>query len=106
MPPLRLTNLLQGVLAHLSPASRAVLSTLACRNGDAPSANEVAAWVGLRNRQQLARTLERDGLPPLEQLAGWTRVLYWMLEAESTGMSLFQLARRENEDPATTEIYT
>ncbi len=100
MPPLRLTNLLQGVLAHLSPASRAVLSTLACRNGDAPSANEVAAWVGLRNRQQLARTLERDGLPPLEQLAGWTRVLYWMLEAESTGMSLFQLARRENEDPA------
>jgi YVTN family beta-propeller protein len=100
MPPLRLTNLLQGALAHVSPASRAVLSTLGCRNGDAPSANEVAAWVGLRNRQQLARALQRDGLPPLERLAGWTRVLYWMLEAESTGMSLFQLARRDNEDPA------
>src|ERR1051325_647836 len=100
MPPLRLTSLLQGALAPLSPTSRAVVSTLTCRNGHALRAGEVAAWVGLRNRQQLARALQRDGLPPLEQLAGWTRVLHWMLEAESTGASLLQVAYRDKVDPA------
>ena len=100
MPPLRLTSLLQTALPELSSASRAVVSTLGCLNGNAPSARDMAAWVGLRDRYQLARVLRRDGLPPLEQLAGWTRVLYWMLEAESSGASLRQLAQRERVDPA------
>ena len=100
MPPLRLTSLLQGSLAHLSPTSRAVVSTLSCRNGNAPPAGDVAAWVGLRDRHQLARILQRDGLPSLRELAGWTRVLYWILEAESSGRSLLQLAQRERVDPA------
>lgn len=77
-----------------------MVSTLGCLNGNAPSARDMAAWVGLRDRYQLARVLRRDGLPPLEQLAGWTRVLYWMLEAESSGTSLRQLAQREHVDPA------
>jgi hypothetical protein len=76
------------------------LSVLGCRNGDAPSAAAVAAWVGLRNRHQLARYLQHDGLPPLRELAGWTRVLYWMVEAESSRCSLFRLARRDGLDPA------
>ena len=100
MPPLRLTSLLQASLPDLSPASRAVVSTLACRNGHAPTANEVATWVGLQNRYQLARLLRHDGLPPLEQLAGWTRVLYWLQEAEATGASLLRLAHRDGIDPA------
>lgn len=100
MPPLRLTSLLHSVFSQVSPTGRAVLSTLGCRNGDPPPADEVAAWVGLRNRHQLARALRRDGLPPLEQLAAWTRVLYWMLEAEATGASLLQLAHREDLDPS------
>lgn len=100
MPPLRLTSLLQTALPELSSASRAVVSTLGCLNGNVTSAREMAAWVGLRDRYQLARVLRRDGLPPLEQLAGWTRVLYWMLEAESSGASLRQLAQRERVDPA------
>jgi len=100
MPPLRLTSLLQTALPDLSSASRAVVNTLGCLNGNAPSARELADWVGLRDRYQLARALRRDGLPPLEQLAGWTRVLYWMLEAETSGVSLRQLAQRENVDPA------
>src|SRR5207247_8256741 len=58
------------------------------------------AWVGLRDRHQRARGLRRDGLPPLEQLAGWARVLYWMLEAEARDSSLLELARREQLDPA------
>src|SRR2546427_12281382 len=56
--------------------------SLACCNGHASSAGEIAAWVGLRDRHQLARGLRRDGLPPLEQLAGWARGLYWMRSEE------------------------
>ena len=100
MPPLRLTNVLQTALPPLSATSRAVVSALACCNGHASSAGEIAAWVGLRDRHQLARGLRRDGLPPLEQLAGWARVLYWMLEAEAGDRSLLELARREQLDPA------
>jgi len=100
MPPLRLTSLLHDAVPALSPASRAVVSALACRNGDAHPAAAIAEWVGLRDRFRLARQLRRDGLPSLERLAGWTRVLYWMLDAESSGASLLQLARHDGIDPA------
>lgn len=100
MPPLLLTTLLETALGELSPTSRAVVSTLGCRNGLAPSAGDVASWVGLRDRYQLARALHRDGLPPFGQLARWTRVLYWMLEAESNHRALLDVARREHVDPA------
>jgi len=100
MPPLLLTSLLQTALPRLSPASRALVSTLGCLNGNTPSAGDMAAWVGLRDRYQLARALRRDGLPPLEDLTRWTRVLYWMVEAEASGVTLRQLAQRERLDPA------
>lgn len=100
MPPLRLTSLLQAALPELSSSSRAVISALGCVNGDAPSAQSLAGWVGLRDRHQLARVLRRDGLPPLEQLTGWARVLFWLLEAEATGISLLALAMRERVAPA------
>src|SRR5712692_4730835 len=101
MPLLPLTSLLQTALPGLSRVGRAVVSTLACGNGAAPSAHEIAVSVGLRDRHQLARRLRHDGLPPLEQLAGWTRVLHWILEEHSTSASLLQLARRDHVDPAT-----
>ena len=100
MPPLPLTNLLQTALPGLSRVGRAVVSTLACRNGATASAHELAVSVGLRDRHQLARRLRRDGLPPLERLTGWTRVLHWILEATSDDTSLRQLARGEHLDPA------
>lgn len=100
MPPLLLTSLLQTALPRLSPASRAVVSTLGCLNGNTPSARDMAAWVGLRDRYQLARALRRDGLPPLEDLTRWARVLYWIVQAESSGATLRQLAQRERLDPA------
>src|SRR3989440_4016664 len=100
MPPLPLTALLQTALPRMSLASRAVISALGCLNGKPPYAAEIAAWVGLRDRFQLARALRRDGLPPLEQLAGWARVLYWVLTAEATGTTLRQLARGDDMDPA------
>jgi len=100
MPPLPLTSLLYTALPKLSRTNRAILSTLGCLNGKAPAADEIAAWVGLRDRHQLSRSLHRDGLPPIERLAAWTRVLYWLLEAETSHSSLLQLARREGIDPA------
>ncbi|HEV2670972.1 MAG TPA: hypothetical protein VGU74_07760 [Gemmatimonadales bacterium] len=60
----------------------------------------MAAWLGFHDRYQLARSLRRDGLPPLEVLSGWARTLYWILEAETSGISLRELAERERLDPA------
>ena len=96
MPLLHLTALLQTALPDLSKAGRAIVSTLACFNGRLTNATKCAALAGLRDRHQLHRQLRRDGLPPFEQLAGWTRVLYWVSEAEKTGASLLELARREH----------
>jgi DNA-binding beta-propeller fold protein YncE len=100
MPPLPLTKLLQTALPKLSNASNAVVSTLGCCNGQV-SSDSAAQWIGLRSRYQLARLLRRDGLLPFEDLAGWTRVLHWLRQAEFTGASLHELARRDAVDPAT-----
>jgi hypothetical protein len=87
MPPLRLTSLLQSALPQVSRPSRALLSSLAAINGSLLPANEIASWVGLRNRYQLNRVLRGDGLRPLAELAGCVRVLYWRCRAEETGAS-------------------
>src|SRR5687767_4492511 len=100
MPPLRLTSLLQSALPQVSQPSRALLSSLACVNGSLLPANEVAAWIGLRNRFQLNRVLRRDGLPPLGELAARVRVLYWACRAEETGASLRELALHDHVQPA------
>lgn len=100
MPPLRLTSLLQTALPHLSENGRALLSALGCLNGHPPCPKELAEWLGFHDRYQLARALRREGLPPLEVLAAWARTLYWVLEAETSGLSLRELAEREHIDPA------
>jgi hypothetical protein len=45
--------------------------------------------------------LRRASLPPLEELAGWTRLFYWVLQSEQTGASLLALARDAHLEPAT-----
>ena len=100
MPPLRLTSLLQTALPHLSESGRALLSALGCLNGHPPCPKELAEWLGFHDRYQLARALRREGLPPLEVIGGWARTLYWVLEAETLGLSLRELAEREHIDPA------
>lgn len=100
MPPLKLTSLLQGALPNLSVSGRALLRVLGCVNGHIPHSSETAAWLGFHDRYMLARALRRDGLPPLEVLSGWARTLYWILESETSGFSLRELAEREGLDPA------
>jgi len=74
---------------------------LAAFNGHAPPAGELAAMVGMHSRYQLARLLRREGLPPLEELAAWARVLYWKHETDARRGSLRELARRAGVDTAT-----
>ncbi len=100
MPPLQLTSLLQDSLPHLSSKGRAVLSALGCVNGRVPGSAELAAWLGFHDRYQFARAMRREGLPPLETLGGWARTLYWLLESESSGATLRELAERDHLDPA------
>lgn len=100
MPPLQLTSLLQTALPNLSDSGRAVMSALGCVNGRPPCSAELASWLGFHDRYQLARTLRREGLPPLEVLGGWARTLYWLIETEASGVSLRELADREQLDPA------
>ena len=101
MPPLPLAKILQVALPSLAGEARAVVEVLACKNGLLPHAGDVATFVGLRTRHQVARTLRRASLPPLEELAGWTRLFYWVLQAERTGASLLSLARESHLEPAT-----
>src|SRR5437867_5899305 len=101
MPPLRLATILSTALPPLPREARAVVDLLACTNGLLPSGGEAVTFLGLRTRHQVARVLRRAGLPPLEELAGWTRVLHWLNEAERTGNSLLQLARESRLEPAT-----
>ncbi len=100
MPPLQLTSLLQTTLPHLSVNGRALLSALACVNGRPTSSGELARWLGFHDRYQLARALRREGLPPMETLGGWTRTLYWIIESQTSGTTLRELATREHLDPA------
>src|SRR5256885_8979116 len=100
MPPLQLTSLLQDSLPHLSSKGRAVLSALGCVNGRVPGSAELAAWLGFHDRYQFARAMRREGLPPLETLGGWARTLYWLLESETSGATLRELAERDHLDPA------
>ncbi len=101
MPPLPLAKILDVALPLLSGEARAVVDVLACKNGLLPPAADVAAFLGLRTRHQVARTLRRASLPPLEELAAWTRLFYWVHQWEQTGASLLALARQSHLEPAT-----
>src|SRR5437588_13023674 len=99
MPSSACKKNVQSALPGLSPDSRAVVRVLGCCNGQL-TPTSVAQWLGLRTRYQVARLLRRGGLPPFEDLAAWTRVLYWLRQSESTGASLLQLWRRERLCPS------
>lgn len=102
MPPLPLASAMLLQLPWLSAQGRAVINLVACENGRTRSADVVAGRLGLRTRFQLARLLRREGMPPYEVLTGWASVLYWILEADRTGLTLLALARRSHLDPATS----
>jgi len=85
--------------ARTSDGQRIVLAVAACR-GDVPSAEEFAAELQFDSRHQLARTLMRAGLPPLEHVAGWAMLLGWVLRSEEEGITLCEVALETSRDPA------
>jgi hypothetical protein len=93
-------TLLQTALHWLSPQGHAVVQQLILTQGYPSSASQLALAVGLRNRYQLSRLLEREGLPCLEDLAGWIRVILWVSDWESKRVSLSQSALGAIRDPA------
>jgi DNA-binding phage protein len=96
-----LSTLLAALPAAHSRLGRAVLNHLAAVRGQIGSAHFVARHVGLASRHQLHRRLRHDGLPPIDALAAWVRILAWVTEAEHTHRSLFDIAIRAGLDPPT-----
>jgi hypothetical protein len=96
-----LSTLLATLPSARSPTGRVVLDHLAAVRGQVGSAQSFAHRVGLASRHQLHRRLQRDGLPPIEGLAAWVRILAWVTEAEQTHRSLFDIAVRAGLDPPT-----
>jgi hypothetical protein len=94
-----LGTLVECAIPRVSPCSARVVRALIERRGTLCDANQFARSVGLRNRDQLRRVLRSDGLPCFEDLAGWIRVLGWVIEAETAGLALSRRALQEGRDP-------
>ncbi len=101
MPPLPVALTMSVALPWLSPHGRGVVNTLLATVGQAVSVDELATRIGVGNRFRLARLLRREGLPPCGELADWTCALQLLWEAESSGLSLLQIADHSTLDPAT-----
>jgi hypothetical protein len=94
------STLLGAALPWLSSHGHSVIEGLVTRRGYSGSAHRFAIALGMKNRFQLARHLEREGMPCLEDLAGWIRVLIWTVEWESSRQSLSRSALSAIQDPA------
>ena len=87
------------VLPRVSTQCARTMDALIAARGVTGEANAFARSVGLRNRDQLRRVLASDGLPCLEDLAGWIRVLGWLVDLETSGLSLSRGALCLGQDP-------
>lgn len=94
-----LSTLVECVIPRVSPASVRIVRALIGARGHFGRADLFSRSVGLRNRDQLRRILWADGLPCLEDLAGWIRVLGWVLDAESAGLAVSRSALNLGEYP-------
>ncbi len=91
---------IHGTITWVSPVGRRLLEVIIAARGLIRGADSLARALGFRNRHQLKRQLEREGLPNLEVLCGWIRVLLWMEEWERAGVALSRGALRSDTDPA------
>lgn len=76
-----------------------MVRALVALRGSSGDANSFAHSMGFRNRDQLRRMLAADGLPCLEDLAAWIRMLGWVIEAETSGVALSRGALLSGKDP-------
>jgi hypothetical protein len=85
-------RLLLAALPLRSPESVRLVEALARAGGMVPDAHGFATDVGMRSRYRVARVLRREGLPQLEELAAWVRLLRWLTLWESGSGSLSRIA--------------
>jgi len=80
--------------------ARSVVEAILLTKGSIGSAECVASELGMKNRFQLARLLENEGLPPLHRLTEWVTVLHWIGSAEREKVSLCWMAFRSHRHPS------
>jgi hypothetical protein len=93
-------RLFDAVLPHSAPTARRVVQHLVAAQGAFASAVALSRELGFRSRHQLSRELTREGMPALEDLAGWVKTLTWTVEWEIHHRALSNAALREAADPA------
>ena len=99
-PPGSLTTVLLVGAPWLSPVGRDIVGHLTMTRGRFGTADAFARSRGLRDRHQLAYALRCNRLPPLLALAGWIKVLVWVMEYEDGGRSICRSSLLEASDPA------
>lgn len=95
-----LEHQLHAALPNLSFCTRGILDALLLDGGVIGSAARVSELVGASSRFSLARSLHRNGLPPLHDLAAWISLLTWITNAERSNQSLFTIAIHSGRSPA------
>jgi hypothetical protein len=95
-----LTTVLLISAPWLTPTGRRAVAELVDAEGQYGSAERFARSLGLRDRHQLSYVLRRSGLPPLQSLGGWIKIMMWVMEYENGGRSLCQASLSEARDPA------
>ncbi len=84
----QLQLLLDCSLVSLTARGTVVVRAIVHSGSRFVNSTTLARRVGLRDRHQLDRLLHNEGLPTYKELAGWIRVLMWVVEWEQSGMAL------------------
>jgi hypothetical protein len=90
----------EKALSWAGPLPLRLLAAWTAQRRTTASAQNVALAMGFTSRHQLARALQRDGLPPFEYLTAWFSVINWLVRAEEAGISLCELTIEDARDPA------
>lgn len=96
---LNLQTTLQQAVPWLSPGGRAILAALIACEGQTRPVETFARNAGFTSRHQLARILQREGLPPLEELGAWIYALGRLLDWEMSHVSLCRSVLWAGGDP-------
>lgn len=94
-------ELVLQIIPAFCPEVRPLLVALAHSRGHFGSAEEIAVAVGFPNRYKLHRALVRRGMPSLEEIAAWIRVVAWTADFEVHGLTPCCGALGRGRDPAT-----
>lgn len=83
-----------------TPEGQAVIRAIASAGSARTSSDGFALRLGYGNRHQMARSLVRAGLPPLEEIVAWAAVAEWVLRCEGRQTTLCRISLSAARDPA------